>query len=201
MIDDDQEILMVFSALLGLEGYACELYVSALDYLQTLESGVARYPGPCCVLSDVKMPDLDGLELQRRLAEQDETTPLLLMSGCSSVSEAVDGFRAGALDFLLKPITADVLLAAVARALALSTERQRQRIYRRDIQVRLASLTAREGDIARRVARGQRNREIALDLAIALRTVKLYRQRVMTKLGAETLVDLVRIVDESERQD
>jgi two-component system, LuxR family, response regulator FixJ len=194
VIDDDPEILAALSALLELEGYACETYVSALAYLQVLNYNRPCFPGPACILSDVKMPELDGLELQSRLAGLD-AAPLVLMSGASGALEAVSAFHGGALDFLIKPIDADVLLEAVAKALAQSREAQIQQRRRTDLAQRIATLTERERTIARRVAQGQINRAIADDLGIALRTVKLHRQRAMEKLGAHSVVELARIAD------
>jgi FixJ family two-component response regulator len=141
------------------------------------------------------MPELDGLELQSRLTELVDA-PLLLMSGASGAREAASAFRAGALDFLVKPIDADTLLIAVAKALATSTARQTQRGRQAELALRIATLTDRERDIARRVAQGQTNPAIAEQLGIALRTVKLHRQRALEKVGASGTADLVRIADE-----
>lgn len=194
IVDDDPEILTALAALVALDGYACETYTSGLAYLQVLNDNRANFPGPSCLLCDVKMPEIDGLELQRRLCEQDDT-PLLLMSGASGAQEAVSAFRAGALDFLIKPMEAESLLAAVAKALATSTQRQRQRALEAALASRLTALTAREREIAQRVSQGHTNPAIAEELGIALRTVKLHRQRAMEKVGASTTADLVRIAD------
>jgi two-component system, LuxR family, response regulator FixJ len=195
LIDDDSEILEVLAALLDLEGYACETYHSALAYLQVLNYNRPCFPGPSCIVCDVRMPELDGLELQSRLAEFNES-PLLLMSGASGAEEAARAFRAGAIDFLVKPIDADVLLAAIGKALQLSTQLQHQRHRRVELMSRFASLTERERQIARLAAQGRLNRDIAEELNIALRTVKLHRQRAMEKLDANTIVELARIADE-----
>ena len=194
VIDDDAEILSAFSALLELSEYACETYSSAIDYLQVLQSNRACFAGPCCVLCDVNMSELNGLELQRQLAKLGDT-PVLLMSGVCGVFEVIKAFRAGALDFLIKPIDADQLLEAVQKALAISSQRQELRQRRTRSAERLASLTEREREITQRVVRGQTNQAIAIELGIALRTVKLYRQRAMKKIGAETIADFIRIVD------
>ncbi len=197
LVDDDDEILAAFTSLLELEGYACEAFSSALDYLGQLGAPRRCPPGPCCVLLDVMMPDLDGLEAQRRLAGLDDT-PLLLMSGASGVQEAVTAFRAGALDFLIKPIEAETLLEAVEKALAVSRARQATRARTQDQSRRLAALTPREHDVAVRVARGKLNRVIGEELGLALRTVKLYRQRCLEKLEARSTADLIRILQEED---
>ena len=197
LVDDDDEILAAFTSLPELEGYACEAFSSAVDYLRQLETLRTFPPGPCCVLLDVMMPDLDGLEAQRRLAGLDDT-PLLLMSGASGVQEAVTAFRAGALDFLIKPIEAEALLQAVEKALAVSKARQATRERTLTQSRRLAALTRREHDVAVRVARGKLNRVIGEELGLALRTVKLYRQRCLEKLEARSTADLIRILQEEE---
>lgn len=194
IIDDDPEILAALGALIQFEGYAYETYRCALDYLHALNDNRPIFSGPCCVLCDVKMPEIDGLELQSRLAALDDT-PLLLMSGASGAQEAACAFRAGALDFLVKPIDADTLLTAIEKAIAMSQQRQQQRVNQTELAHRMASLTPREREIARRAATGQTNPAIASELGIALRTVKLHRQRAMEKLGASGTADLVRIAD------
>jgi len=195
IIDDDEEILSALARLVALEGYACEPYPSALAYLQVLGEQHPRFAGPSCLLCDVKMPELDGLELQKRLLRQDGT-PLLLMSGASGALEATSAFRAGALDFLVKPIDADELLTAIDKALCVSTERHTQRLRASMLASRIASLTAREREVAHLVAQGLTNPAIAVKLGLALRTVKLYRQNATEKLGASTTAELVRLADE-----
>ena len=195
LIDDDAEIVYALAALIELEGYACETYASALAYLQVLNYHRPCFPGPCCVLCDVKMPELDGLELQSRLATLDDT-PLLLMSGSSGAQEVVSAFRAGALDFLIKPMEAEILLTAIAKALAVSTQRHLQSGRQSDLAARIATLTERERDIVHRVAAGQTNPTIAEALGIALRTVKLHRQHAMEKIGAGSTAELARIAYE-----
>jgi FixJ family two-component response regulator len=197
LIDDDAEILAAVTSLLEVEGYVCNSFSSALDYLRQLEAPRHTPPGPSCVLLDVMMPDLDGLEAQRRLAGLDDT-PLVLMSGASGVREAVTAFRAGALDFLVKPIEAETLLEAVEKALTVSRARQATRERAQAQTRRLAALTPREHDVAVRVARGKLNRVIGEELGLALRTVKLYRQRCLEKLEARSTADLIRILQEED---
>ena len=195
VIDDDPHILVSLCELLEMEGYACEGYPSATAYLQVLSFNRQNFAGPRCVLCDVKLPDMDGLQLQRRLAALGRT-PMLLMSGDSGANEAVTAFRAGAVDFLIKPIEVDVLLQSVAKALRLSTSRQQVERRHTDVTRRIQVLTPREREVARYVASGSTNKDIANQLDIALRTVKLHRHRVMEKLGVDTLADMVRLADE-----
>ena len=192
VIDDDLEILAAFRQLIELEGYVAETFSSAVAYLATLDGVEPLFPGPNCVLCDVRMPEIDGLALQRRVAERAET-PLVLMSGSSGAREAISGLQHGAVDFLLKPIDAETLLAAVGRALSVSAERRAERMRRAELAVLVARLTVRERAVICRVIQGRRNAEIAAALGIALRTAKLYRQRAMDKLEVDSLPDLVRI--------
>jgi FixJ family two-component response regulator len=192
LIDDDPEILAALSMLISMDGYACESYDSAQAYLQVLDFNRPCFPGPSCVLCDVKMPGISGLELQNRLAQLDDI-PLILMSGASGAPEAASAFRAGVLDFLIKPMDASVLMAAVEEALKVSDKRQRARTQQDRLAARLKSLTSRESEVGRLVALGMTNAAIAELLGIALRTVKLHRQRVMEKMGAASTADLVRM--------
>ena len=124
IIDDDQAIRHALSALLEFEGYATSSLDSALLYLDQLEEAASVFPGPHCILLDVKMPELTGLELQSALIELSEMTPLIFMSGGSGASEAVTAFRHGDIDFLIKPFEDQELLLAIQRALEKSREQQ-----------------------------------------------------------------------------
>ena len=194
VIDDDEDVLSALSALIALEGFAVEAYPSATAYLQVVALNLPAFSGPYCVLCDVMMPQMDGLALQRHLANHADM-PVVLMSCASGAREAAEAFRGGAVDFLIKPFDADTLLATLSKALALSRYRQANQQLQADLQSRREALTDREQEVARRVAAGHTNPAIARELGIALRTVKLYRQRAVEKLGADTLPDLVRISD------
>lgn len=198
VIDDDGEILSALRALIELEDFACETYESATAFLQVMSCNRPCFPGPSCVLCDVKMPELSGLALQQRLAQLDEM-PLILMSGDSGAPEAVQAFRAGAVDFLIKPMPAEAILGAIEKALSLSAARRRSHARSHEIEACVARLTERELQIARRVASGETNQAIADELGIALRSVKRHRQNVMEKLGASSTPDLVRLLDEAAR--
>ncbi|RAU21932.1 DNA-binding response regulator [Paramagnetospirillum kuznetsovii] len=192
VIDDDSEILLALISLIEMEGYACESYASAGAYFEAALHHSRNFPGPVCILSDVKMPKIDGLELQRRLSEVGDI-PLILMSGNSGAVETISAFRAGVVDFLLKPFEADLLFGAIGKALTFSLQRQESGELAIDMAERIASLTPREYEIIRLASQGMFNRDIAAHLGIALRTVKLHRQRAMDKLGMEGLIDLGRL--------
>lgn len=192
VIDDDEEILRALASLIGGEGYACEHYGSAAQFFAAARNEPPRFPGPVCVLSDVKMPDIDGLDLQQRLAEVGDP-PLVLMSGNSGAAETITAFRCGVVDFLLKPIEDEMLFAALEKALSVSRERHQSRERTTDLAGRLAQLTPREREIIRLASRGLINRDIAERLGIAVRTVKLHRQRAMEKMDLHGMADLLRI--------
>lgn len=194
IIDDDDEILQALGALIAFEGFAVDTYTSAQAYLESLAEDTPQFPGPVCLLCDVNMPALGGLELQRQLTSHPES-PLLLMSGVSGASEVAQAFRAGALDFLIKPLDADVVLDAIVKALKVSDLRQRENHRLLDLSARSCTLSDREREVLQLVAKGMTNQAIAEELQIALRTVKLHRQRGMEKLEVNTTADLVRIVD------
>lgn len=189
LVDDEPEIRDAFRDLLRQEGYAVEAYASAPACLAGLESQEPRFPGPWCVVCDVRMPQIDGLTLQRRL-DALGPPPLILMSGSSGPADVVAGFRAGALDFLLKPIHPDDLLEAVGRALSESGRQIEAMAESASRAKRLALLTPREREVIGHVARGSLNRVIAQKLGIGVRTVKLHRQHAMSKLGVKGVAEL-----------
>ncbi len=196
LIDDDPDIVKAIAELLLQEGFAVERHSGPVSFLQLASLTSPPFDGPRCLVCDVKMPDMDGLELQKRL-DPNGTFPMVFMSGNSGAPEAVSAFRAGAIDFLVKPVDADVLLAAVARALLVSADRLAHHQHQHALARRVASLTERERTVATRAAHGQTNPAIARALGLGLRTVKLHRQHAMEKLGANNLADLVRIADAS----
>ena len=198
VIDDDLGILEAFRNLIELDGYACETYSSACAYLQVLEFNRPLHPGPVCVLCDVKMPDMDGLQLQARLVQQGHV-PLVLMSGGSGAKEAVTGFRAGALDFLIKPIEAEQLMSTLHKAMRMNRQQLAQSHRQQQVNALLSALSERELSVARMVARGMTNLGISLELNITLRTVKFHRQRAMEKLGIAGTPELVRLLQETDQ--
>jgi len=196
VIDDDEDILQSMRRLFDLEGYACDTYSSAVRYLHSRPQRSTELIGPMCILCDVKMPGMDGLSLLKQVSDDPEV-PMVLMSGNSGAVEAVQAFRLGVVDFLIKPMDLDQVLSAVRRGLELSSLRSADRIRATALADRLASLTDRERVVVQMVVAGKSNPEISESLGLALRTVKLHRQRGMIKLGAHTITDLVRIADEA----
>ena len=195
VIDDDNAVRLAVLAILAHEGYAVSEFACAEDFLEAEARNEPVFPGPKCLLLDVKMPGASGLELQRRLAMLGTTLPVVFMSGGSSAAEAVQAMKAGALDFLIKPFDDDELLAVVERALARSVAEAEASLSAQEAERRYALLSAREAQIARMVSKGLQNQQIGNELGIAERTVKLHRMHMMQKLGASNVIELIRILD------
>lgn len=198
IIDDDATVREAILSTLESEGYATKAYASADAYLSTIDLAIAEFAGPRCVLLDVKMPGLTGLDLQKKLHDLSEVTPIVFMSGGSSAREAVQALKNGAVDFLIKPFSEEDLLAVISEALAKNDNEQKERMQIDDVHSRLARLTDRETQIAHMVAAGLLNRDISAKLGIALRTVKLHRMHMMNKLGITHVVELARIIDSAK---
>lgn len=195
VVDDDKAVRSSVAAVLSDEGYAVAEFASAEEFIEFEQRAEPLFPGPSCLLLDVKMTGMSGLELQQRLAPVMGAIPIVFMSGGSSAAEAVQAMKGGALDFLIKPFGDKELSSAVSRALARSAELEQSSLSAREIERRFAKLSAREAQIARMVSAGLRNQQIAEELRIAERTVKLHRMHMMRKLGATKLIELVRLLD------
>ncbi|MBK1718415.1 response regulator transcription factor [Thiocystis violacea] len=195
VIDEDDAVAERLRALFTDAGYACDSHGSTRAYLEKLVANRPRFPGPSCVICDVRAITSDGLEPEPCLVVGPTAVPLLLTGRIEDMPLALSALRAGALDVLVKPLDSASLQAAVSKALAVSAERRRQCLQQEELGTRFQSLTGREREIAHRVALGQRNQEVAEALEISLRTVKRHRQQVMRKMQVETLADLVRVMD------
>ena len=188
VVDDDEGVRLSIEFLLKSEGLAPVTYASAQDLL----SKALQPEG--CVLTDFRMPGMDGLELQTRLADQGVRLPVIVMTGFADVPAAVRAMKAGAVDFLEKPFAEDKLLQAVRRALlenrqALGATRAAERASQL-----IATLTPRESEVLELLAEGHSNKEMARILGTSPRTIDVHRARVLQKLSVETLPDLVRLV-------
>jgi FixJ family two-component response regulator len=177
------------------QGFAVAEFASADDFIEFEQRADPMFPGPRCLLLDVKMPCVSGLDLQRELQQRANSVPIVFMSGGSSAGEAVQAMKAGALDFLIKPFDDGQLLDAVDKGLQRHLADIRKSLSSTDSEARFASLSAREAQIARLVSQGYMNQQIANQLGIAERTVKLHRMHMMRKLGAANVIELIRILD------
>jgi two-component system, LuxR family, response regulator FixJ len=193
VVDDDEAVRDSVGLLLESAGFPVRTYESATAFLKSVSGESIG-----CVLTDVRMPELDGLELQRRLAGIGVTLPVIVMTGHGDVPIAVEALKAGAADFLEKPFDDAQLLAAVSSALASGQRARDEAAVVAAIAIRLASLTPREREVLDRLVLGQPNKTIAYDLGSSPRTVEVHRARVMEKMGARSLAELVRMVIAAE---
>jgi two-component system response regulator FixJ len=194
VVDDDEAVRDSLALLLESSGMSARTYDSAAAFLRALPNLASG-----CVLTDVRMPDLDGLELQRRLMELGVQMPVIVMTGHGDVPIAVEALKAGAADFLEKPFDDAQLLAAVSSALAAGQRAQDEQAALAGIARRLTSLTPREREVLDRLVAGQPNKTIAYDLGSSPRTVEVHRARVMEKMGVRNLPELVRMTIAAER--
>jgi FixJ family two-component response regulator len=189
-IDDEPGVLEAVARLIRANGVTVETFPSAARFL-------ARPPheGIGCVLVDLSMPELDGLALQARLSAAELHHPIIFMSGRGDVPSATFAMKAGAVDFLVKPVDEGRLMEAIAAALAASAAAHERRIADQDLQRRFDALTPCEKKVCILVSAGRLNKQIAGELSTSEKTTKRHRGRVMAKLGVRSVADLVRLVD------
>jgi two-component system, LuxR family, response regulator FixJ len=188
VIDDDQAVRQSLAFLLGTMNIAVCTYESAVAFLDALPN-----VEPGCIISDVRMPEVDGIELLERMRNLDSNMPVIMITGHGDVPLAVEAMKAGAVDFLEKPFDDEVVLAAVRSALDQQRKDSRREAERSETQHRLASLSERERQVLDGLVAGHPNKTIAYDLGISPRTVEIYRANVMTKMNAASLSELVRM--------
>lgn len=193
VVDDDASVRRSLARLLGSAGYRVRAYASARDFLAR-ERGDAE--GPACLILDLRMPDVGGLDLQTLLQENGRTLPILFATAFGDVGSSVRAMKMGAVDFLTKPIDEHELLSVVERALALDAERRRVAAVLRALNQRLGRLTPREREVFGLVVTGMLNKQIAARLGTTERTIKAHRARVMRKMEAASVAELVRMADE-----
>jgi two-component system, LuxR family, response regulator FixJ len=189
VVDDDEAVRDSLRLLLRSVGLASEVYASAADFLEVYDPDKHS-----CLVADIRMPGLSGLELQQRLNEQHAEIPVIFITGHGDVPMAVNAMKSGAMDFIQKPFRDQDLIDRIHKALQQDQERREWRREERAIRKRLETLTPRETEVMQRVVQGQANKVIALDLGVSQRTVELHRARVMRKLGMRSLAQLVRVV-------
>ena len=188
VIDDDEAVRQSLAFLLGTAGLEVRTYDSATAFLDALPNVVAG-----CVITDVRMPVVGGLELLRRLRKLKLAVPVIVITGHGDVPLAVEAMKMGAADFLEKPFDDEALLASVRSALnALDRDRKRE-VERSEIESRLSGLSSREREVLEGLVAGQANKQIAHALGISPRTIEIYRANLMTKMQAASLSDLVRM--------
>lgn len=190
VVEDDSGLRRSLRFLLESVGWKVRLYASAEEFLET-----AKLPAlPCCLLLDIRMQAMSGLELQQVLRERGIQLPIIFMTGHADVSLAVQAMKSGASDFIEKPFKDQMVLDAVAAAIRCGAEALSQAQKRDAAGAALASLSPREQEVARLVARGQPNKLIAADLGISEKTVHIHRQHVMEKAGISSAAELARLM-------
>jgi FixJ family two-component response regulator len=192
IVDDDASFLSAAARLLRASGFAVWPFNSALEFLAQLDPET-----PGCALLDLQMPEMNGLDLQAALARTRKAMPVIFLSGHGDVPSAVRAMREGAEDFLEKSAPKEKLLEAVRRAIARDAQERATRARTREVQARFERLSDREREVLDHVLRGALNKQIAGDLGICERTVKLHRTSITTKLGVQSVAELARLAQEA----
>jgi FixJ family two-component response regulator len=190
VVDDDRNVLKAFSRLLGTAGYAVKTFESPRDFLEHHDPSV-----PGCALLDVGMSEIDGLSLQEQLRMGGNTRPIIFVTGRDDVKTGVRAMKAGAVDYLTKPVQEQTLLAAVESAIEADLKAAGARRQMEELRARYATLTTREQEVMSHVIRGRLNKQIAADLDIVEKTVKVHRAHVMEKMQVRTVAALVQTAE------
>lgn len=189
IIDDDEAVRRFLSGLIASVGLHVETYASAQEFLDADEPSQ-----PGCLLLDIRMPGMSGLELQKELASRNIRIPIIILTGHGNVQVAVHAMKAGAVDFIEKPFNNELLLDRIQMAVAESVDADTTRVKQDEIAHRMELLTPREHQVLDIVAAGETNKGIARRLDISEKTVEIHRARVMEKMQAKSLADLVKMV-------
>ena len=189
VIDDDEGVRSSLGFLLDCSGFATRTYESAVQFLE----GVGAMAHGC-IITDVRMPEMNGMELVARLKALGVPDPVIVITGHADVPMAIQALHAGVSDFIEKPFSDEAILIAVRTALARHRDREEIESERGEVTRRIATLSGREREVMEGLIEGKANKVIAFDLDISARTVEVYRANVMTKMGARTLSELVRMV-------
>ena len=190
ILDDEPAMLKALSRVLRARGYEVMTFDKAEEFFRH-----RRAPGPACLILDLAMPGLDGLDVQQHLAEKQDRIPIVFLTGHGDIPTSVKAIKAGADDFLIKPIKSDDLVLAVDSALKRAKIQQAQEVDIAELRKRLEQLTPRQREVFQYVIAGKLNKIIAADLGTGEQTIKVHRRRVMRKMGVKSLVELVRTAD------
>ena len=188
LVDDDPGVLKALSRMLDAKGYEVRAFSSSTEFLAQHDPSI-----PGCAIFDVSMPGLDGIELQAALKAGGVERPVIFITGVGDIPVSVHAMKAGAIDFLTKPVRSRQLLTAIAQAAENEAQALQRRSELAELNGRIAKLTPREREVLTHVIAGQLNKQIAADLGTVEKTIKLHRGRMMRKMGVRTVADLVRI--------
>jgi len=189
LLDDQEAVVVAAGRMLRAEGFAVRTWTSAAAFLEAYDSAI-----PGCLVSDVRMPDMTGLELQQALLARDIRIPIIFMTGVGDVSMAVRAMQAGAVTFLCKPVERAELVAAVREALAYDAAERARQQEERVISMRLATLTPRELQVLDLLTRGLMNKQIAYELGTAEKTIRKHRARILEKMRVSSSAALVNML-------
>ena len=188
LVDDDVSVLKGLRRLLAASGFEVAAFESPQQFLEHFDASA-----PGCLVLDLAMPELNGMELQRELAARGSILPIVFLTGHGDVPTSVRAMKRGAADFLTKPVDESDLLAAIRGAFEKGREMRKARAESAEIERRLATLTPREREVLQHIVAGKRNKQVAAELGTVEKTVKVHRSRVMEKMQARSLAELVRL--------
>ncbi len=189
VVDDDSAVRESLTLVLGLSGHGTRAFASAEEFLAICRPGISG-----CVIADLRMTGMSGLDLQTKLRERGIGIPIIFMTAYGDTATTRAAFKGGAIDFLEKPVDEEVLLKLVTEALTRHSESEEAAAQRKAAAQRLELLTARERQVLDRIVAGRHNREIAVELKISARTVEVYKARIMAKLGVTRIPELLKMI-------
>src|SRR5205809_348050 len=192
IVDDEAPVRKALSRLLRAAGFVVAAFASPGEFLAQHD---LHEPG--CLVVDLMMPGINGMELQRALARKGSVLPIIFLTGHGDIPKSVQAMKSGALDFLTKPVNDENLLASIRAAIKRDSVARREQAELFEIRARLASLTPREQEVLDHVVTGKLNKQIADDLGVVEKTIKVHRARVMTKMKIQSVAELVRLVERS----
>jgi FixJ family two-component response regulator len=193
VVDDDAGVLKALSKLLRINGLSIQTFSSPGQFLLRHDPSV-----PGCVILDLAMPELDGLKLQQELTTRHADFPVIFLTGKGDIPTGIQAMKAGAVDFLTKPVKNSALLAAIEQAREQVAKTTESRALLESIKARLAKLSPREHQVLERVVEGRLNKQIAGELGTSVKTIKVHRGRMMKKMGVRTVADLVRMAERAD---